>query len=131
MIEWKEMDMRDMGNVFSGPLFEALFFIASFHHLETFEERLNVLQEAKKILLPGGKIYMTNWHLLSESNQKYLPSKTAEYPDESADFNIKIGKHSRFYHSFSLSEYQKLTQENRLQLEKCEFGERNSVVIFS
>ncbi len=131
MIEWKEMDMRDMGNVFSGPLFEALFFIASFHHLETSEERLNVLKEAKKILLPGGKIYMTNWHLLSEQNQKYLSSKIAEYPDESVDFSIKIGKHGRFYHSFSLSEYQKLAQESGLQIEQCEFGERNSVLILS
>jgi len=131
MIEWKEMDMRDMGKVFSAPLFEALFFIASFHHLETFNERLNVLKEAKKILLPGGKIYMTNWHLLSEQNQKYLSSKTAEYPDESADFTIKIGKHSRFYHSFSLLEYRKLAQKSGLQLEKCEFWERNSVIIFS
>ncbi len=123
--------MRDISTIFSNPLFEAIFFIASFHHLETSEERLNVLQKAKKILLPGGKIYMTNWHLLSEQNQKYLPSKTTEHPDGSADFNIKIGKHSRFYHSFSLSEYQKLAEESGLQLEKCEFGERNSVVIFS
>ncbi len=131
MIEWKEMDMRDMGEVVSDPLFEAIFFIASFHHLETFQERLSVLQEAKKILLPGGKIYMTNWHLLSEYNQKYLSSKTTEHPDKSADFSIKIGEYQRFYHSFSLTEYQKLAQESGLQLEKCDFGERNSVVIFS
>lgn len=123
--------MRDMGKVFSAPLFEALFFIASFHHLQTFQHRLNVLQEAKKILLPGGKIYMTNWHLLSEYNKKYLSSKTAEHPDGSANFSIKIGKYIRFYHSFSLAEYQKLAQECGLQLEKYEFGERNSVVIFS
>ncbi len=103
--------MRDMGKVFSGPLFEALFFIASFHHLETFEERLNVLQEAKKILLPGGKLYMTNWNLLSPENERYIASKTLEYPDESVDFSIKIGKHQRFYHAFSLAEYQKLAED--------------------
>ena len=105
------MDMRNMGKVFSNPLFEAIFFIASFHHLETFQERLSVLQEARKILLLGGKIYMTNWHLLSEYNQKYLSSKTTEHPDESADFSIKIGEYQRFYHSFSLTEYQKLAEE--------------------
>jgi SAM-dependent methyltransferase len=131
MIEWKEMDMRDIGKVFSAPLFEALFFIASLHHLETFEERLNVLKEATKILLPGGKIYMTNWNLLSEQNQKYLSSKTLEYPDGSADFSIKIGEYQRFYHSFSFAEYQKLAQESGLQFEKCDFRERNSVIIFS
>jgi SAM-dependent methyltransferase len=132
MIEWKEMDMRDIGTIFASPLFEAFFFIASFHHLETFEERLNVLEQTKKALVPGGKIYMTNWYLLSEENQKkYHSSKITEYPDESGDFSIKIGKHSRFYHSFSLSEYQKLAQESGLQLEKCDFGERNSVMILS
>jgi hypothetical protein len=90
MIEWKEMDMRDIGTIFSAPLFEAIFFIASFHHLETFEERLKVLEQTKKVLVPGGKIYMTNWHLLSDQNQKYLLSKKRDYPNESADFDIKI-----------------------------------------
>ncbi len=113
--------MRDIQNVFSAPLFEALFFIASFHHLETFEERLSVLKEAKKVLVLGGKIYMTNWHLLSEKNQKYSSSKMAEYSDGSADFAIKIGKYSRFYHSFSLAEYQKLAHESGLFLSACEF----------
>lgn len=85
------MDMRDIGVIFAAPLFEAMFFIASFHHLETFQERLNVLKNTKKALVPGGKIYMTNWHLLSEENRKkYLSSKTTDYPDESADFTIKI-----------------------------------------
>jgi hypothetical protein len=74
---------------------------------------------------------MTNWHLLSKSNEKYLSSKTTEYSDGSADFDIKIGKHNRFYHSFSLLEYQKLAQESGLQLEKCDLEESNSVLIFS
>lgn len=90
MIEWKEMDMRDIGTIFSSPLFEAIFFIASFHHLEVFEERLNVLEQTKKILVPGGRIYMTNWHLLSEHNHKYISSKTHDHADESADFDVKI-----------------------------------------
>ncbi len=119
MIEWKCMDMRHLKEVFSSPLFHTVFFIASFHHLETFSERLHVLQEAKKILLLGGKISMINWHLLAQ--KKYLLSKTCDYPDESADFSIKIGQHQRFYHSFSLIEYQKLAQESGLHLEQCNF----------
>jgi len=125
------MDMCDIGQVFSLPLFHTFFFIASFHHLENSLDRLSVLQNAKKILLPGGKIYMTNWNLLSPENERYARSKTLEYPDGSADFSIKIGEYQRFYHSFSLSEYQKLAEDSGLQLEKCEFGEKNSVVIFS
>jgi hypothetical protein len=74
---------------------------------------------------------MTNWHLLSQNNKKYSSSKTIDHPDGSADFTVKIGKHNRFYHSFSLEEYQKLSQEVGLNLQLCDFGERNSVVIFS
>ena len=111
VIEWKQMDMCDTGKIFSSPLFQAFFFIASFHHLENSLDRLSVLQDAKKILLPGGKIYMTNWNLLSPENERYIASKTLEYPDESADFSIKIGEYQRFYHAFSLVEYQKLAEE--------------------
>lgn len=105
------MDMCDIGKVFSLSLFHAFFFIASFHHLENSLDRLSVLQDAKKILLPGGKIYMTNWNLLSPGNERYVASKTLEYPDESADFGIKIGEYQRFYHAFSLAEYQKLAKD--------------------
>jgi SAM-dependent methyltransferase len=125
------MDMCDMGKVFSLPLFHAFFFIASFHHLENSLDRLRVLQDAKKILLPGGKIYMTNWNLLSPENERYVTSKTLEYPDGSADFTIKIGEYQRLYHAFSFAEYQKLAEEAGFTLEKCEFGERNSIVVFS
>lgn len=131
MIEWKCMNMRDLWKIFATPLFHAFFFIASFHHLETYEERLTVLKETKKILLPGGKIYMTNWHLLSQKNEKYSSSKTVDYQDGSADFIIKIGKYDRFYHSFSLEEYQKLAQETELDLQLCEFGEKNSSIILA
>lgn len=71
LLEWKQIDMRDICNIFSFPIFDAFFFIASFHHLESYSERLEVLQAVKRALLPGGKIYMTNWNLLSQSNSKY------------------------------------------------------------
>jgi hypothetical protein len=32
--------------------FESIFFIASFHHLLTVEERIKVLENLKKIILP-------------------------------------------------------------------------------
>jgi len=31
---------------------ESVFFIASFHHLLTFEERIKVLEDLKKIVIP-------------------------------------------------------------------------------
>jgi len=44
--------------------FNVIFFIASFHHLQTFEERLLVLEKAKKLLNKDSKIFFTNWNLI-------------------------------------------------------------------
>jgi SAM-dependent methyltransferase len=47
--------------------YDAIIFLASFHHLETREQRLHVLDEIKKYLAPGGAIYMTNWNLRDQT----------------------------------------------------------------
>ena len=44
--------------------YEAIIFLASFHHLENETERIRVLKNAGKILASNGKIYLTNWNLL-------------------------------------------------------------------
>ena len=106
VIEWRENDM----NCISEELgmygnFDGLFFIASFHHLATYEERVSVLRQAQSLLSETGKIAMINWNLSHPSQSKYQSSKIAEYPNGSADYDIKIGAHTRFYHAFSEAEY--------------------------
>jgi len=54
--------------------FDTVFFLASFHHLETESERITVLQKLKSILAENGTIYMTNWNLLSDENIKRYES---------------------------------------------------------
>lgn len=104
--------MRDMETLLSAHgLFEGIFFIASFHHLSTREERISVLSQAKKLLSNTGEIIMINWNLTHPSQSKYQNSKIREYTDGSADFDIKIGAHGRFYHSFSHEEYVSLAEE--------------------
>lgn len=91
--------------------FDCIFFIASFHHLKTIEDRLDVLRQAKKILMQNWFIFMTNWALNSELNsEKYKNSiiETSKNEFWSEDYNIKIGKFTRFYHSFSLKELEYL-----------------------
>jgi hypothetical protein len=56
--------MQNIGDL--DQSFDALLFLASFHHLETKEERIQVLQDAKKLLTPTSRIYMTNWNLLAQ-----------------------------------------------------------------
>lgn len=116
-------DMLDLDRL---PIknFESVFFIASFHHLLTIEERIKVLEDLKKIVLPWSYIFMTNWALESEFNkQKYRLSAIENSQNEfwGKDFNIKIWEFERFYHCFSLQELEYLFEktwyeiiENRL-----------------
>lgn len=87
--------------------FESVFFIASFHHLLSFGERVKVLQDLKKNILPGTYIFLTNWALESKLNkEKYLSSLVWDSENEfwGKDFMVKIGMFERFYHSFTLEE---------------------------
>lgn len=110
-IDWSISDMRDIDTYLASyGLFDGIFFIASFHHLSTPEERVSVIIETKKHLSLTGKIIMTNWNLLDPSQIKYKSSKIAEYSDGSADYSIKIGENTRFYHAFSEAEYLSLAE---------------------
>jgi hypothetical protein len=57
---------------------------------------------------------MTNWALNSQLNaEKYKNSIVENSKNEfwSQDYNIKIGKFTRFYHSFSLEELEYLFKQ--------------------
>lgn len=84
--------------------FDIIVFLASFHHLRSQSERLEVLKKAWALLATEGKLFMTNWHLTSEANQKkYQPTTPGWY-----DFAIKFAKSLRFYHAFQTEELSEL-----------------------
>ncbi len=89
--------------------YDVIIFLASFHHLETKEERIQVLQNAKKILNPNGRIYMTNWNLRDQ--EKYTKSHRWN-----GEFDIKIGEFSRYYHGFILIELDELFRETGYEI---------------
>lgn len=87
--------------------FDFIFFIASFHHLQTINERIEVLQKAKNLLKNTWTIFMTNWYLNSPINdEKYKNDIIENSKNEfwSIDYNIYFWEYARFYHSFSLDE---------------------------
>ena len=90
-------------------LFDAILFLASFHHLDSQEKRTQVLRNAKKLLRPNGRIYMTNWNLRDQ--EKYTKSHRWN-----GDFDIKIGEFSRYYHGFTLIELNDLFRETGYQI---------------
>ena len=99
--------MQDMVNIEGS--FDAIVFLASFHHLESQVERIQVLKDIKKLLHPNGRIYMTNWNLREQS--KYEKSHRGN-----GDFDIKIGEFSRYYHGFTLIELEELFKETEYEI---------------
>ena len=84
--------------------FDTLLLLASFHHMETHGERIQLLQDSKKLLNPNGQIYMTNWNLRDQA--KYETSHRWD-----GDYDIKIGAYSRYYHGFTVDELTELFEE--------------------
>ncbi len=116
------LDMQDISTI--KEKYDYIFFIASFHHLESIEDRENVLLSTYNLLNDGGRLFMTNWALDSEINtEKYLSSKIQDSQNiyGGTDYNIKFGEFDRYYHCFSLEELENISEcsgfnidENRL-----------------
>ena len=106
--------------------FDAIVFLASFHHLETQVERIQALKDTKKLLHPNGRIYMTNWNLREQI--RYEKSHRGN-----GDFDIKIGEFSRYYHGFTLVELEELFKETdyRIIENRIFEGGRNFIAIIN
>jgi len=103
--DFLELNMLNLEKI--NKKFKYIFFIASFHHLDNIEDRINVLKKAYDLLEEDWVIFMTNWSLNSDLNkEKYSESivKWSENKFWSLDYNIKIWKFNRYYHSFCISE---------------------------
>lgn len=123
-MQFLEANMLDIRKICQWRVFDNVFLIASFHHLQTLQERKIFLSGLYSVLELGATVYMTNWALSSQLNQeKYKSSQIigSENQYGSHDYSIKIGNDMRYYHSFSLDELEYLSldiwftlQENKL-----------------
>lgn len=113
-----ELNMLNL-NTFTARSFWTIFFIASYHHLTTFNDRIEVLQKASQLLKTWGRIFMTNWALNSELNSdKYSKNIISGSQNNfwSTDYNIKIWEYSRYYHCFNVKELEYLATESWLKI---------------
>lgn len=102
-VQW---DMKQISQKIHTKL-DYVFLLASFHHLDCIDDRINVMQQIYDSMNSWATLYMTNWSLESELNQqKYSSSKISQSENKwgSSDFSIKIWDSTRYYHSFSLTE---------------------------
>jgi len=103
--DFLKLNMLDLEKI--DKKLDIIFLIASFHHLDFLKDRLKVLTNVYKMLKKWWKVFMTNWALDSNLNkEKYKNSIVENSKNEfwGYDYNIKIGKYTRYYHCFSLDE---------------------------
>ncbi len=106
------LDMIDLDKI--SDKFDFIFFIASFHHLDKIEDRLEVLNKVKNLLKKDWMIFMTNWALDSEINkQKYQKDIIPDSKNDfwSTDYNIYFWEYARHYHCFSIKELEYIFKE--------------------
>ncbi len=130
-LEW---NMIDVISLTQGKKYKNAFVIASFHHLQTIEDRQLFLDNLYQVLDCWARVFMTNWALNSQNNNvKYKDSKipNSENIFGWTDYNILFWDNERYYHCFSLHELETLVVkswftviENRLFE-----GERNFITI--
>ena len=81
--------------------YDAIICIASFHHLDNYNNRLQTLQEMKRLLKPGGEILLSIWSI----NQ---PAKTKRVFNEYGDNIVLWTRYKRvferYYYIFRLPE---------------------------
>ncbi len=112
------LDMTSIDKI-ENKNFDFIFFIASFHHLQTLDERLEVLQKAKNLLNKNWIIFMTNWYLNSSVNDEKYKNDVIEKSKNqfwSIDYNIYFWEYARFYHCFSLEELSYLFEKNWFEI---------------
>ena len=124
------LNMLDLEKI--SEKFNNIFLIASFHHLNNYEDRLNVLKKLYNLLEVDWTIYMTNWSLNSELNkEKYSKSIIMDSKNNfgSLDYNIKIWDFDRYYHCFDLSELDDLFKKAWFEIiENREFENKRNFI---
>lgn len=111
-----KFSVGDFSNFSSKKKFDAIFLIASFHHIPP-KKQLETILKIKKILNKGGFIFMINWNLHQPFFFKYFLKSI---------FNLKFGfrgllipwkkKIYRYYYAFTKRRLSKLIKRSGLKI---------------
>ena len=94
--------------------YDAIFCIATFHHLTTREDRVRLLKECHTALVSKGALIMTVWNLWQPKYGKYFFAKwwdKVSWNDFFIPWGPKEKRTWRYYHAFTAGELRGLLQE--------------------
>lgn len=125
---------------FPDNLFDNVFGVAVFHHIPSKEFRLRFLSEAKRVLKPQGKLFLTVWHLPRQKKNllvfknfllKMLFLSKLDLNDKFVSWGDKT---QRYVHYFSCAELKKLVKESGLRMKEMRIlkrakGEQSNIAL--
>lgn len=109
---------------FTDNYFDKIYSIAVFHHIPSKELRQQFLQEAKRVLKPGGLLVLTVWNLWQltgwKANFKYFASKILGLSKlDFKDVFVPWGKLcQRYIHCFTKKELEILAKKSGFQVKE-------------
>lgn len=111
----------ELGDILKIPFpdnyFDAVFCLATLHHIPSCELRLKALRELQRVIKPNGQLIMTNWYWWRLPAIfiifKFWFKKISKVRDlDFGDIFVSWGKQGwRYYHSFRKQELKKLLRE--------------------
>lgn len=78
--------------------------VATYHHIENSEERLQALKELRRVLRPGGEAFITVWN-------KWQPRFWLKAKDMMVPWRSREKTLYRYYHLFSYRELEELARQ--------------------
>lgn len=115
---------------FSDNLFDNIFGVAVFHHIPSEELRLSFLSEAKRVLKPKGKLFLTVWNLPQRKRsllifKNFLLKITGLSKVDLNDSFVNWGdKTQRYVHYFSQPELKRLIKRSGLKIKEIRILKR-------
>jgi tRNA (uracil-5-)-methyltransferase TRM9 len=91
--------------------FDYAIAVATFHHIESEEARLKALTELKRVLRPGGEVFITVWN-------KWQPRFWFRKKDVWIPWKTKGKTLYRYYHLFSYGELEKTVKKAGFEVVK-------------
>jgi tRNA (uracil-5-)-methyltransferase TRM9 len=97
-----EADIRNLP--YTGESFDCAIAVATYHHIKDKEERLQALQELRRVLKPDGEAFLTVWNRWQP--RFWFKTRNTLVPWRSGDKTLY-----RYYYLFSYREFEKLVKK--------------------